>query len=139
MPFILHPRLAAGGFDFGVHRGCRVLLKNNAIFPWFILVPEVGEEIEDLHQLDAASYQSVTGAIRDVSCFVSAHFRPAKLNVAAIGNQVRQLHIHIVGRSPGDPAWPGVVWAFEGKQPYDSASVEEVRAAFEEWIRSGHP
>ncbi|MCB1132660.1 MAG: diadenosine tetraphosphate hydrolase, partial [Verrucomicrobiae bacterium] len=76
-----------------------------------------------------------TGAIRDVSCFVSAHFRPAKLNVAAIGNQVRQLHIHIVGRSPGDPAWPGVVWAFEGKEPYDSESVEVIRAAYVDSVR----
>lgn len=130
MSFTLHPRLAAGGFDFGSHSGCRVLLKNNALFPWFILVPEVGEEIEDLHQLDAAAYQSVTGAIRDISQFVSTHFRPEKLNVACIGNQVRQLHIHIVGRSQADPAWPGVVWAFDGKQPYDPESVEGIRSAF---------
>lgn len=130
MSFTLHPRLAAGGFDFGLLGGCRVLLKNNSLFPWFILVPEVGDEIEDLHQLDAATYQNVTGAIRDVSDFVADHFQPEKLNVASIGNQIRQLHIHIVGRSPDDPAWPGVVWAFGGKRPYAPESVEVIRKEF---------
>lgn len=136
MPFTLHPRLAAGGFDFGTLRGCRVLLKNNALFPWFILVPEVGEETEDLHQLDAAAYQEVTAAIREVSCFVSDHFRPEKLNVGCIGNQVRQLHIHIVGRSEGDPAWPGVVWAFEGKEPYSPEAADLIRGSYDNWLRS---
>jgi diadenosine tetraphosphate (Ap4A) HIT family hydrolase len=130
MAFTLHPRLAAGGFDLGSHRGCRVLLKNNALFPWFILVPEVEEGIEDLHRLDAGTFQEVTAAIRELSCFVSEHFTPDKLNVACIGNQVRQMHIHIVGRSPGDPAWPGVVWAFEGKEAYADEVVEAIRQAF---------
>ena len=129
MAFTLHPRLAAGGFDFGNSHGCRVLLKNNAIFPWFILVPEVEEGIEDLHQLDDACYAEVTKAIRFFSQFVSAHFKPEKLNVACIGNQVRQMHIHIVGRSSGDPAWPGVVWSFDGKEAYADEAVEEIRHA----------
>jgi diadenosine tetraphosphate (Ap4A) HIT family hydrolase len=51
------------------------------------------------------------------------------LNVASIGNQVRQMHIHLVGRSPEDPAWPGTVWAFDGKQPYAAEQVETIRAA----------
>jgi diadenosine tetraphosphate (Ap4A) HIT family hydrolase len=129
MAFTLHPRLAAGGFDFGTFHGCRVLLKNNAIFPWFILVPEVEEGIEDLHQLDPARYDEVMKAVRLVSQFVADHFQPDKLNVACIGNQVRQMHIHIVGRSPSDPAWPGVVWSFEGKEAYTDETVEEIRKA----------
>lgn len=136
MAFTLHPRLAAGGFDFGSSHGCRILLKNNAVFPWFILVPEVDEGIEDLHQLDEAGYAGVTEAIRFFSRFVSDHFKPEKLNVACIGNQVRQMHIHIVGRSPGDPAWPGVVWSFEGKEAYADEAVEEIRQAL---ARYGDP
>ena len=134
MAFTLHPRLAAGGFDLGTHRGCRVLLKNNALFPWFILVPEVEEGLEDLHRLDAGTFQEVTAAIRELSCFVSAYFTPDKLNVACIGNQVRQMHIHIVGRSPGDPAWPGVVWAFEEKEAYVDEVVEAIREAYANWM-----
>lgn len=129
MAFTLHPRLASGGFELGALHGCRILLKNNALFPWVILVPEVEEGIEDLHQLDSGRYDEVMKAIRLVSQFVADHFKPEKLNVACIGNQVRQMHIHIVGRSPGDPAWPGVVWSFEGKEAYTDDAVEEIRKA----------
>jgi diadenosine tetraphosphate (Ap4A) HIT family hydrolase len=68
--------------------------------------------------------------VREVSCFVSQHFKPSKLNVACIGNQVRQMHIHIVGRSPDDPAWPGVVWSFEGKEAYTPEAIEAIREAW---------
>ncbi len=127
MSFSLHPKLAEGGFDFGRIRGCRLMLKNNAVFPWFLLVPEVEQGIEDLHQLDAAFYAEVMEAVRLVSIFISEHFRPEKLNVACIGNQVRQMHIRLVGRSAGDPAWPGTVWAFDGKQSYDNEEIARIR------------
>ena len=131
MSFTLHPRLEAGTFELGELLGCRVLLKNNAIFPWMLIVPEVEDDIEDLHQLDAQSYGDVAIAIRLVSQFVAGHFHPEKLNVACIGNQVRQMHIHVVGRSTDDPAWPGVVWSFQGKKAYRPAEVETIRAACE--------
>ncbi|MFT3990634.1 MAG: HIT domain-containing protein [Luteolibacter sp.] len=131
----MDPRLAAGGFEVGTLKGCRVLLKNNALFPWFIVVPEV-EGIEDLHQLDEERYVEVLSVVRTVSRFVSDHFQPEKLNVACIGNQVRQMHLHIVGRSPVDPAWPGTVWAFNGKQSYTEDEVEVVRSAVECILRS---
>lgn len=132
MSFSLHPRLAAGGFEIGTIGGCRLLLKNNALFPWFLLVPEVEEGIEDLHQLPENQYAEVMAAIRRVSEFVSGHFQPEKLNVACIGNQVRQMHIHIVGRSPQDPAWPGTVWAFDGKSAYSETEVSNIIAAARE-------
>lgn len=129
MSFVLHPRLAAGGIELGRLGGCRLLLKNNALFPWLLLVPEVPDAVADLHQLDPAPYSAVMTAVRDVSAFVADHFQPAKLNVACIGNQVRQLHLHIVGRSPGDPAWPGTVWSFDGKQPYADAAIAAIAEA----------
>lgn len=133
MPFSLHPRLAAGSVELGRLGMVRVLLKDNALFPWLILVPEVEAGIEDLHQLDPASYAAVTTAIRTVSDFLATHFQPSKLNVACIGNQVRQMHIHIVGRSPDDAAWPGVVWSHAGKQAYPSAAIETIHAAWQQW------
>ena len=129
MSFALHSRLAAGGFELGKIGGCRLLLKDNALFPWLLLVPEVEEGIEDLHQLSPDRYLEVMAAVRAVSEFVSDFFQPEKLNVACIGNQVRQMHIHIVGRSPEDPAWPGTVWAFDGKKPHAADRVEEIRVA----------
>lgn len=128
MAFEIHPRLAAGGFEIGRLGGCRLLLKDNAMFPWFLLVPEV-EGIEDLHELPAAEFAEVMAAMRRVSEFVSAHFQREKLNIGCIGNQVRQMHIHIVGRSSTDPAWPGTVWAFDGKQPYGVEDRDRIVAA----------
>jgi diadenosine tetraphosphate (Ap4A) HIT family hydrolase len=129
MAFTLNPRLAAGGIELGWIAGCRLLLKNNALFPWFLLVPEVEEGIEDLHQLEPARYDEVMSALRAVSLFVAEHFQSEKLNVGCIGNQVRQMHIHIVGRSTGDPAWPGTVWAYEGKQSYTAEEIERITIA----------
>jgi diadenosine tetraphosphate (Ap4A) HIT family hydrolase len=130
MPFVLHPRLAAGGFELAVVAGCRILLKNNAAFPWLLIVPEVADGTEDLHQLSQDRYFEVMAVVRQVSEFVSTHFQPEKLNVASIGNQVRQLHIHIVGRSSSDPAWPGTVWASETKRAYTDEEAAKIRAAF---------
>lgn len=109
---------------------CRVLLKNNALFPWLILVPEVEDGIEDLHQLEPKRYAEVMQAVREVSEFVSSYFVPGKLNVACIGNQITQMHIHIVGRSEGDPAWPGVVWSFTEKRSYTDNEIAVIHAAW---------
>jgi diadenosine tetraphosphate (Ap4A) HIT family hydrolase len=128
MAFALHPRLATGGFEIGRLAGCVLLLKDNALFPWLLLVPEV-EGIEDLHELPLEKYHKVTTAIHRVSQFMSHYFQPEKLNVACIGNQVRQMHIHIVARSIDDPAWPGTVWAYDGKEPYAPAQSEAICSA----------
>ncbi|MFC7338434.1 HIT family protein [Haloferula chungangensis] len=129
MSFELHPRLAAGTHPIAVLNGCHVLLKDNACFPWILIVPEVEEGIEDLHQLDAARYEEVTSLVRTISIFVSEHFSPDKLNVACIGNVVRQMHIHLVGRSESDPAWPGTVWASDVKKPYLPDEIASIRHA----------
>ena len=136
MAFELHPRLASGGFELGKLSGCRLLLKNNALFPWFILIPEV-EDIEDLHQLEPVHYVEVMLAQRQVCEFVSSHFQPEKLNVGCIGNQVRQMHIQIIGRSTDDPAWPGTVWAFPGKQGYAEEEIETIRSAARRFLELG--
>ena len=134
MAFEIHPRLAASGFEIGQLGGCRLLLKNNALFPWFLLIPEV-EGVEELHQLGSGQYLEVMLAQRQVSEFVASYFQPEKLNTGCIGNQVRQLHLHIIGRSSSDPAWPGTVWAYAEKTPYLLAEVEEITAAARHHLR----
>ena len=131
MAFELNKRLAAGGFDFGSLGKCRILLKDNAVFPWFILVPEVESSITELHELEATDYASVMFTIRQVSEFVEKHFDPDKINVAAIGNIVNQLHIHIIARTTTDPAWPGVVWSCDSKQPYEKEAALEIHDAYQ--------
>ena len=129
--FQLDDRLAGGGFDFGSTGDCRVLLKDNAVFPWFILVPEVDSSITELHQLDATDYASVMFTIRQISSFMDQHFSPDKLNIAAIGNIVPQLHIHLVARFEHDPAWPGVVWSSPEKKNYSKEEALAIHDAYQ--------
>jgi diadenosine tetraphosphate (Ap4A) HIT family hydrolase len=134
MEFVLNERLAAGGFEVARLHGCRILLKDEGLFPWFILVPEVAQGIEDLHQLDEETFAEVMLAVRKVSLFVESHFRPEKLNVACIGNIVRQMHIHVVGRFRDDPAWPHVVWGFEERMKYPQGDAERIAVAAREFL-----
>ncbi len=133
MPFQLNSQLADGGHDLGKHGICRILLKNNAIFPWFILVPEVDESITELHELRQSDYMSVCASIRRISRFADSHFQSEKINVASLGNIVRQMHIHIVARTESDPAWPGVVWGYSESRLYPDADVAAIREAYQKF------
>ena len=127
--FVLHDRLANGCADLGTHGICRVLLKNNAHFLWVLLVPEVDAEVTELHRLDEEQYASVCHSMRIFSLWMEQQLGVEKVNVAAIGNQVRQLHIHIVGRHSQDIAWPGVIWSCSEKQPYEESRFQEIQEA----------
>ena len=129
MSFQVHPRLLKSSVEVLVKDGCHVLLKDNGHFPWLLVVPEVENGEEDLHQLSPERFTEVMALVRKLSQFVADYFKPEKLNVACIGNQVRQMHIHIVGRSPSDPAWPGVVWSCDAKKPYPPERLSEIRSA----------
>ena len=125
--FELDPRLAADCHQLGRLALCRVLLMNNALVPWFILVPETGEvEIIDL---DSETQTLLYREIGLVAGFVKRHFATRKLNIAAIGNIVSQLHVHVVGRNPDDYAWPGVVWGRPGGRTYNADQVELITGA----------
>lgn len=132
MAFVLHDRLARGGFDLGSYFGCRVLLKNNALYPWFVLVPEVGDEVEELTDLKEEAYMEVMRLVRKVSEFIHAEFGLRKVNVGCVGIVVSQLHLHVVGRQEGDPAWPGVVWGCSDKEAYDLAEAERIKGLFKQ-------
>jgi len=135
MNFKLHDRLARGGFDLGSYRGCRVLLKNNAFYPWFVVVPEVGDEVEELTDLSEEQYQEVMKLVQEVSEFVQQEFSLKKVNVGCVGIVVSQLHLHVVGRREGDPAWPGVVWGCPDKKEYEEGEVKRVSKVFLERFR----
>ena len=115
--FALDPRLAADTIPVGDLALSSVLLMNDARFPWFILVPRVPDaaEVTDLSEADAARLMTeirlATGVMLELA-------KPDKVNVAALGNVVSQLHVHVVGRFRSDPAWPGPVWGVGTRQPY---------------------
>jgi diadenosine tetraphosphate (Ap4A) HIT family hydrolase len=133
-PFSLHERLERGAADCGVHGICRVLLKDQAHFPWVLLVPQVAGEIREVHDLSVTEYASVCESIRHFSRRMAEWPGVEKVNVAAIGNQVVQLHIHIVGRHSGDIAWPSVVWSCAEKQAYAAEDWQAAVARVRAWV-----
>jgi diadenosine tetraphosphate (Ap4A) HIT family hydrolase len=88
---------------------CRVLLNNDGNYPWLILVPR-REDLVELTDLNESGRTTLMGEIAQVSTVLKAHTRCHKLNVAALGNVVAQLHVHIIARFRTDPAWPNPVW-----------------------------
>lgn len=122
--FTLDPRLQNDCHILGKMGLSHLLLMNNSLFPWFILVPET--QVVELCDLDPDSDRVLHEEINRLSCFVKDHFPIDKLNVAAIGNVVRQLHIHVIGRRTDDPCWPGVVWGSGQSKPYSEQELDEV-------------
>ena len=111
--FQLHPRLQQDCFSVGQFALSRVLMMNDSQYPWFILVPQ-RKGIKEIYELSPADRQQ----LMDESCLLAKTmvelYRPDKLNIAAIGNLVPQLHLHHVARYQTDIAWPGPIW---GKFP----------------------
>ena len=125
--FQLHPQLAKDCHDLGHLALCRLLLMDDSQYPWFILVPERADisEILDLTDADRARLWEESASL---SRALLKGFAPDKLNVAALGNQVPQLHVHHVARYRHDPAWPAPVWGKHPPKPYYDAEVEKLRA-----------
>ncbi|MFO1184673.1 MAG: HIT family protein [Bauldia sp.] len=120
--FALDPRLAADTLSVGTLPLCDLRLMNDSRFPWLVLVPRrVGRsEIVDLNGEEQtalmAEIVAVSGLLRTVTAC-------DKLNVGALGNIVRQLHVHIVARFASDAAWPGPVWGQGKAVAYDPAAA----------------
>lgn len=121
--FALHPRLAADTTQIAHWPLCRVLLMNDARFPWLILVPE-RPEMREIHDLAAADRATLAEEIARASRLMQDRLQAHKMNVAALGNQVPQLHVHVIARFTGDPAWPNPVWSQGAPQPMTAAERE---------------
>ena len=107
--FILDFRLAVDSEPVLTLPLCDVRLMNDARFPWLIMVPRRMGKVE-IADLDAADRGLLIEEIASVSRVLKAVTDCHKLNVAALGNAVRQLHVHVIARLTGDPAWPKPVW-----------------------------
>jgi diadenosine tetraphosphate (Ap4A) HIT family hydrolase len=128
--FVLHERLAADCITLADWALCRVLLMNDAGYPWLILVPR-RPHLKEIHDLDAAERPQLTEEICRASRVLQSNFSADKINVGALGNMVAQLHIHVIARFRTDPAWPGPVWGARPAVPYESAALQERVAALQ--------
>jgi diadenosine tetraphosphate (Ap4A) HIT family hydrolase len=123
----LHPQLAADTHPLATFELCELRLMDDANYPWLVLVPRVAEARE-LVDRDAAQRHLLTDEIDRAARMLRDAFRPHKLNVAALGNIVPQLHVHVIARDENDPAWPAPVWGRVAARPYPPEMlVERVR------------
>ena len=124
----LHPQLAKDTIDIGDLPLSRVLVIKDANYPWLLLVPRREGAVEIIDLDEVAQAQLMTEITR-VSRAVKEITKCDKLNVAALGNMVPQLHIHIIARRIGDVAWPRPVWGVAPPLPHDAQEVQQFISA----------
>jgi diadenosine tetraphosphate (Ap4A) HIT family hydrolase len=131
--FILDPAFVATSAELGELPLCHARLQLDARYPWVVLIPRIGgmRELEDLSAADRARLMEETvlagSAVRAVADVLGLAIE--KLNVGALGNVTPQLHVHVLGRRVGDPAWPGPVWGHSPGEAYDAGRLERAVVA----------
>lgn len=115
--FDLHPQLAKDCFVIAESPLCQLLLLNDQRYPWCVLVPTVND-IREIYQLSTAQQQQLLAESSALSAAMQQVFSADKMNVAALGNMVPQLHLHHIARHTTDDAWPGPVWGAHPAIPY---------------------
>ena len=132
MTFALDPRLAADSIFVADLPLSQLRLMNDARFPWLLLVPRLDDAVE-WTDLDGERQSELLSEINRAAALLRAVAPSDKLNIGALGNIVRQLHVHVVARRIGDAAWPGPVWGSGPAAPYDESTrnsrVEAMRVA----------
>ena len=123
--FALDPRLENDTVHVTDLALCRVLLMNDSRYPWLILVP-MQDDLREFHDLSPEDQTRLMAEITLTTQVLHELHTPDKLNVGALGNIVNQLHIHVLGRFDGDPAWPGPVWGLGKAVPYEMEEIEQL-------------
>jgi len=124
----LHPQLAADTVPLGDLSLARVLLMQDAHYPWLILVPR-RPDARDIIDLTETEQAQLTREIAAASQALRQATSCSKLNVAALGNVVPQLHVHVIARRTDDAAWPRPVWGVVPPLPYEAAARDALTAA----------
>lgn len=122
--FELHSRLQADTVFLADWPLCRVLLMNETAYPWLILVPRRAA-IAEIGDLDPADRAGLIEEIARLSAIMRTRLSPDRINVAALGNVVSQLHVHVIARFETDPAWPRPVWGAVPAAPHDAGRLAE--------------
>ncbi|MCI0650460.1 MAG: HIT domain-containing protein [Planctomycetes bacterium] len=120
--FRLHRKLAAETITVGFFPLSTLLLFNDANYPWFILVPR-RKDVQEVYQLERKDQMQLIHESSHLAKQLARVFRAHKMNIAALGNSVPQLHVHHIVRYKNDPAWPAPAW---GRVPPKSYTAEQV-------------
>jgi len=133
--FTLHPTLANDSFEITHWDVSQVRMINDATYPWLILVP-ARENLSGLHELAQTDRLEMMEEIVRASSALKKLYDPVRINVAALGNVVEQLHVHIIARFESDAAWPGPVWGVKPTQPYTPEALESTVQKLQEALRN---
>lgn len=131
MSFQLHPTLAGDSFVLGRFELCLLLLINDRQYPWFVLVPQ-RSDISEIYQLSELEQQLLWSESDLLSKIIMDFYKGDKLNIAALGNMVPQLHVHHIVRFKDDICWPKPVWGQMPMQAYKSEEIDKIRASLAE-------
>ncbi len=104
---------------------CRVLLMNDSRYPWLILVPRIAS-VSEVFELTAEQQQQLWREASDVGQVLKNEFQADKINIATLGNVVKQLHMHVVVRMQDDATWPAPVWGNGAAQPYSEDAIAQM-------------
>lgn len=132
--FQIHQQLLTDSHELFSWQNCHLRLHKNATVPWVILIP-VTDEIE-FCDLSEELQLTITSLSRIIGAYFKQHLGAEKINFAAIGNVVQQLHIHVIGRHHKDPLWPDVVWG--NKLPetnYNLGGIEDMKSAINQLMK----
>lgn len=122
--FELHPDLAGGGTVVGDLALSRLVLINDARYPWLCLVPR-RPDLREIFDLTASERAELIEEISHVGKFMAAAFDADKINVGALGNITPQLHVHVIARRREDDAWPGPIWGKHPALPYAEEQLKQ--------------
>ena len=121
--FELDSRLAADTLFLADWTLCRVLRSNDRTYPWLVLVPR-RKGMQDMIDLDPVDQQMLMGEVTRAGRAMKKALKPEKLNIAALGNVVPQLHVHVIARFTDDPAWPRPIWGVQAPRPFTGKEAE---------------
>lgn len=121
--FVLDPRLQQDTVFITALPLSDLRLMHDRRWPWLVLVPRLSGA-EEIHRLDARNQRQLYTEISRVAAALQKETGCDKINTGALGNIVRQLHVHIIARNAGDANWPGPVWGFGQKQPYEKQHLD---------------
>jgi len=131
----LHPQLKKDCIELGEFTLCSLLLLNDSNYPWFILLPNRAS-ITEIHHLSEVDQQQLMTESMFFSQCLEQIFHPDKLNIAALGNVVAQLHIHHIARFTTDACWPAPVWGAVSAIPYNEKQLNTIKKQLLNWFHA---
>ena len=138
MAFALDERLEGDSHLAVTHKHIQIRLADDTRYFWVILVPAVTHDhnstfVSEIHDLPAPVAADLWSLSSHISKWLQAHTKADKINIAALGNLVSQLHLHVVARHQSDPAWPAPIWGHSAMDPLETSERDRRLASLQDW------